>query len=111
MEGITILNTIESTSMAPIGCYVVAGCMLGMLALAFFGLVYINSTNAPYFIGGSACLFLTVIFICIFGPRETSIAHQVLIDKSVSLVEFNEHYDIVNRQGDIYTIIDKDFSK
>ena len=104
MEGITILNTIESTNMAPIGCYVVAGCMLGMLALALFGLMYINVVNAPYFLGGSICLFLIMIFICIFGPRETSIAHQVLIDRSVSLVEFNEHYDIVNRQGDIYTI-------
>ena len=107
MEGITILNTIESSSIAPIGAYVAAGCMIIMLALAIFGLMYINSTNAPYFIGGSACHFLTVIFIGIFGPRETSVAHQVLIDRSVSLVEFHEHYDIVNQQGNIYTIMEK----
>lgn len=111
MEGITILNTIESTNMAPIGCYVIAGCMLGLLALTIFGIMYDNYTDSPYFIGGSFILFLMIISTWIFGPRETNITHQVLIDKSVSLVEFNEHYDIVNRQGDIYTIIEKDFSK
>lgn len=107
MEGITILNTIESTNMAPIGCYIAAGCVFGLLALAFFGLMYINSSNALYFLGGSICLFLIIISTCIFGPRETSIAHQVLIDRSVSLVEFNEHYNIINRQGNIYTIMER----
>ena len=111
MEGITILNTIESTSMAPIGTYIVAGCIFGMLVLAIIGIGYINSINAAYFIGGAAAFLLIVIFTCMLSPRETSIAYQVLIDKSVSLVEFNEHYNIINRQGDIYTIIEKDFSK
>lgn len=104
MEGITILNTIESSSIAPIGAYVVAGCMFVVLALAIFTMANANHTNLPYFIGGIFVLFLTMIFTCIFGPRETNIAHQVLIDRSVSLVEFNEHYDIIGRQGDIYTI-------
>lgn len=106
MEGITILNTIESTNIAPIGGYVVAGCMFAVLLLAIFGITNANHTNLPYFIGGIFVLFLTMIFTCIFSPRETNIAYQVLIDKSVSLVEFNEHYDIVNRQGDIYTIME-----
>ena len=79
-----------------------------MLALAIFGIRYLNSINTAYFIGGSVALLFIMIFTCIFSPRETSIAYQVLIDKSVSLVEFNEHYDIVNRQGDIYTILEGD---
>ena len=104
MEGITILNTIESSSIAPIAAYVVAGCMLGLLVLAFAGLFFINHTNSLYFIASSFTLFLVMMFTSFFGPRETSVAYQVLINRSVSLVEFNEHYDIIDRQGDIYTI-------
>jgi hypothetical protein len=104
MEGITILNTIESSSIAPIGVCIIVGCMFGLLVLGFVGVIYANYTNSSYFIGGVFVLFLIMIFTCAFGPQKTSIAHQVLIDESVSLVEFNEHYNIINRQGDIYTI-------
>ena len=48
---------------------------------------------------------------CFMTSNKEEISHyeyKVLIDESVSLVEFNEKYEIIGQEGSIYTIIERE---
>lgn len=112
MEGITILNQTryEGTIIEPyftIGLVSLAvGIALLFCSIAINGKVWkwmsISTTSLAVF-GMSLCLI-----IGIFAPREQITRYQVLIDDDTSLLEFNEHYKIVDQEGLIYTIEERE---
>jgi ABC-type uncharacterized transport system permease subunit len=46
---------------------------------------------------------------CLFAIEETQ--YQVLISEEVSMTEFNERYKIVDQEGQIFTIREKEMDK
>ena len=64
---------------------------------------------------GSISLILGLVLALIIGAkiRQTTneieyIEHEVLVDDSVSLTEFNEKYEIVSQKGKIYVVREKE---
>lgn len=112
MEGITIL----STNSEMIWTEGTALLMFSLLGVALIIAVVMSCINAPIVAEVTAivvciiCL-LSAFLVMAFGPKELRITHKVLIDESVSMIEFNQKYKITDQEGQIYTIIEKDFSK
>lgn len=111
MEGVEILNTFVEG-----GCSLGAGMfsiVLGILAIvALIAAIYLLWADPD---AGGAALMFSIILLCLstaciyksFFKEEDTTYYQVIIDDSVSMVEFNEKYDIVNIEGKIYTIREK----
>ena len=110
MEGITILNELVVNN-APVGWFaIVAGAVL--LGVCFWAMISFISWREY----GPSIAFVILSIICsgliVFGvaitdtPPETR--YQVLIDESVSMSEFFEKYEIIEQEGKIYTIKEKE---
>lgn len=112
MEGITILNQTlhEGAIVGPlfmIGLTLVGAALILGFVGAFISLSKIKII--PYIFLGISLTFLAIgTAIGIFGPREEITRYQVLIDDSVSFIEFNDRYEIINQDGAIYTIQERE---
>ena len=91
--------------------------VLAILSFAIF-IECIKNDDCRLFSIGISALF-TVIFTIIFikcfnvGLRIQDTPsyikqYQVTISDNVSMVEFNERYDVISVQGKIYTIVEKE---
>lgn len=110
MEGITALN------MYNIGGFdlalQIALTILLLVCVAYVVLlIRARNTNIPIYI-------LCAIFIagavvgCIFnGLSEETTRYEVLIDDTVSYIEFTKQYEVISKEGLIYTITLKEGSK
>ena len=110
MEGITILNQFVVDN-APVGWLAaVAGAVL--LCVCFWAFIsFIGWREYGYSIAfvilGIICSGLIVSGVTITNtPPETR--YQVLIDESVSMSEFFEKYEIIEQEGKIYTVKEKE---
>lgn len=101
MDGITVLYEFtqrESWAM----CIIFIGSTIGIAALitAFF-----CHDDIDILVPSIVIVLLCLILV---GFSLASDAHdnfqKVLIDNSVNLVEFNEHYKIISQEGKIYTV-------
>ena len=111
MEGVEVLNTFVKC-----GCGFGAGIfaiILGIVAIAAL-VAAICLLGAHHPDAGTALIFSIILLClsiaCIYQSffKEKTTYYQVIIDDSVSMVEFNEKYDIVNIEGKIYTIKEKE---
>lgn len=108
MQGVTILNTVYSQKSAAIALLLFAAFGLAFSAVIFF----VNLTSTPKnrsFTAGflSVVLFLcslTVLAVGCIVNQEKDISYEVTVDDSVSLAEFYEHYEVINKRGDIWTV-------
>lgn len=121
MDGITILST--GTKVMNIGEQFYFSPSLP----SFFGLVVIialvvgccllikyiiKEKDETGFIGVGVCLlFILIVTDLTFSHQVTKIIpeYKVTIDKNVSLVEFYDKYTVLEQDGLIFTIIDKDW--
>ena len=112
MEGITILNQTlhEGAIVDPlfmIGLTLISAALILGIVGSFMSSCKIKII--PYiFLGISLTFFAIGMVIGIFGPRKEIIRYQVLIDDSVSFIEFNDRYKIINQDGAIYTIQERE---
>ena len=114
MEGVEVLNIIHHTTASIVDTIIYFILGIGTLLAIIYG-VYWVITEADYGFAGVLLSTLgVVLFIMLcFGIRDSLISpkdttyYQVIIDDSVSMVEFNEKYDIVEVEGKIYTIKEK----
>lgn len=111
LEGITILN--QST-----GSFGLVIAMSGLIIVGFIIVVKLF----PYALDNwdsEIAVFSTVVIgagIMVAGTvgainalTDVSITkYEVTISDEVSFKDFEEHYEIVDKNGDIYTIIEKD---
>lgn len=65
-------------------------------------LVFVLST---VFFGG---LISGTVGIVSAEPTEYKTQYKVTIDESVSMLEFNEKYEILDQEGRIYTVVERD---
>lgn len=112
MEGITILNqTIHEGSI--IEPYFTIGLVSLAIGIALvFCSIAINGKVWKWMFISTTCLAAFGMALCLiigtFAPRDQIARYQVLIDDNVSLLEFNEQYKIVDQEGLIYTIEERE---
>jgi hypothetical protein len=106
LDGITLLHTFEHTTgiWTAIGLWV-AFALFAILTL-YAWVLWVNKRG----IKGLA-FTLTITLLCIlalgfaFATRPTTeILYKVTIDQSVSYRDFTEYYEVVDIEGEIYTI-------
>ena len=115
MEGITILNTIEvmaSTWGFSIMGLIVAIVTLFILIGTIFSLIKDWRLEAFLLI----LLVISGVFVSLMCFNTANeyfdyYKYQVIIDDSVSLTEFMEKYEILDQEGLIYTIKEKETIK
>lgn len=116
MDGVTILYTelVEATY-GPGWDF--GGVVLGLLAIVCFILTFILAKREETEISafpllGMCLLLLMTGSIVSFKTGAVEVPehyeYKVLIDDSVSLDEFNEKYEIINCEGAIFTIVERD---
>ena len=113
MEGVEVLNTFveEGGSLGEGILAIVVGInsILGIIITIYFSMSYCYEDIAgATFIFSITLLFLSVVGVYQSFFKEDTTYYQVTIDDSVSMVEFNEKYDIVNIEGKIYTIKERE---
>ena len=103
MEGVTILST--GTAMLGISW----GWAI-ILALFVFVVMYaispFDDDDFNWRIGFATFVsVLTFVILAIFAVDTTEVAeYKVTIDDSVSYVEFMEKYEVIDQEGEIYTV-------
>ena len=106
MEGITILatNVINNGDfltgiIAIIGSIVMIGMILWSIA----------ETNSYGFLAFLVFVVLLLGFgITQITDKTTFVQYKITVSDDVSLNEFDDKYEIVSRDGDIYTVVEKD---
>ena len=111
LEGITILNQVEIMD-SPWWCIPVgalAAIVIGIIIMLILGVIT-EWHDASMYIGMIvAVLSMFGIWVAIGDSIPTGrYEYHVTIDESVSLKEFYSQYNIVDQQGEIYIIEDKE---
>ena len=114
MPGVEILNTtIHYKEVLPTWVLIVIIAIIVIPAVA--SLIGEIQDKALLSTIGRISLILGFVLALIIGStiRQTTneieyIEHEVLVDDSVSLTEFNEKYEIVSQKGKIYIIREKE---
>lgn len=112
MEGVTILNTIEV--MASTWGFSIVGLIIAILTLfiligTIFSIIK-NEVFITYFLSPFVVFGFVISTMCFSSANEyfDHYEYQVIIDDSVSLVEFTEKYEILDQEGLIYTVKEKE---
>ena len=116
MDGITILNTSEYFVKRTGGFSITFLVCLILFCAAIFG--YFGCLKASYFDRCLIALALilmvpwTVVLISswkVFGGEKITIPeYKVTIDNSITYKDFTDKYKVIEEEGQIYTIIDRE---
>lgn len=111
MEGIEILNVYEYQNFQPV--FIILGSLIG----AFLGIIIAYLLD-NYFgisdIAAHAIIFIIGLCGMIIGANvdfsiiEKETRYEVTIDNSVNYKEFTEKYEVIEVNGKIYTIVEKE---
>lgn len=109
MEGITILSARQlmeaqnwTIVMVLVGIVVMFGSLILITKNIYFGIVS--------FIIGCILSIVGMISNIIIDKPTGKYEYKVTISDEVNLVEFNEKYEIINQEGLIYTIKEKEIN-
>ncbi len=121
MNGITILSTgtkemgmgeqfyFSPNLLSFLGLAVIIALVVGCCLFIIYG---IKAKDESVFLGVGLCLLFILFFTDLtFSHQVTKTIpeYKVTIDKNVSLVEFYNKYTVLEQDGLIFTIIDKDW--
>ena len=113
MQGVTILNEYVVNN-APWGFLpLVAGIAIAAVCLVYAISCYIDHE------GGLGTMFMLLALIsCVFigaGTRILSVPaethYQVIVDDSVSFAEFTNKYEILDKDGQIYVVVERNIDE
>lgn len=107
IDGITVLNTINN----PLVFEFIVGVLFG-LALLVFGFIelkLVRKENTKNYATGAImlCAGIFIILVACLISFSSLPSYEVLIDDSVSFMDFYERYRIMGQRGDIFTIVVK----
>jgi tetrahydromethanopterin S-methyltransferase subunit E len=110
MEGVTVLNQIV-TKEALISPWLEISsslCIIGFVGVVIFGVMTTSDVRFSIpLILASLCL-LAGVCIGAFGPCKNETHYQVTISDEVNFNEFNEKYEIIEQNGLIYTVRERE---
>lgn len=114
MEGITVLsqNKVDTT----LGNIIAILCSTVLFMLALFVILYGLKLIKERYKAQGYCFFLFLLPIMglmtlslvRFTENESYTKYKVTISEEVKLKEFNEKYEIIDQDGEIYTIVERD---
>ena len=116
IEGIDVLNKTELMTSPLWGLiFLVVGCLLLIIGIVLLA----NGSNyncGPMFIFGFfACVISVCLIIPALGNTNTAptgrYCYEVTIDDSVSFLDLQEKYDVIEQNGKIWTLEDKEVKK
>ena len=107
MDGVTLLNTVHAEEQWNIWICIAVGALFGALAAFMYSII--EKTDFSGFVLVSVCFSIVG---CIAGSlfcaaHNFSLAperYEVIVSNDVSMNEFIERYEIVEKNGQIYTI-------
>lgn len=114
MPGVEILNTtIHYKEALPTGAII---AIIALIVVPLIATIIGKALDAEtvYFLGIVFLLvgivFAALTYSTVRKPTDEIdyIEHEVLIDDSVSLTEFNDKYEIVSQKGKIYVVREKE---
>lgn len=107
LEGIEILNQTEIIK-TPLWCFILL--IIGFVSVVVSIKILINTRKTYIRAISLVFVFLEImlIFFLLNFTEPTGIyKYQVIIDRSVSVTDLYENYEIIKQEGKIWTIIDK----
>ena len=110
IDGLNLLSIVDSTNEITSGCIIVVIIICSICILGILGLYYLNNTKSiKEIIWPSVCMIAMCIGSCIIiihtvYKDDGENYYKVTIDPSCSYIEFTENYEIVEQEGEIYTI-------
>lgn len=111
MDGITVLSQNEIMNIPTWACIIT---IIGFITFASFIIVFsVNQKIIETIFGISSicCFILFIVGICCMCFVETKTGeytYKVIISDEVNFVEFNNKYEIIDQEGFIYTIKEKE---
>lgn len=109
IDGVTVLSE-EIYRMSPpviVLAFFFVICALGWV----FVIIALYEGFIPDLISGFALtlamLFATIAFFYLASSPSEQVAYKVVVDDSTSFKEFTARYEIIEQDGEVYTIIDK----
>ena len=110
MEGITILATeIHTTPIWAIAfCILITATLCGICGLAIA--IGCSDKDYPILVAGivGLCILITMTVLAFKEISTKETRYTATIDEAVSFVEFNERYEIIDQNGDLYTLVEKE---
>lgn len=107
MEGVTILNTyvVDGTILSP-WCWIALGCGIAAAVFLIAGLTLLHDTMAlgPILAIIGLALGITMLILLLVCPREQITEMQVIVDNTVDMNDFLQHYKIVKVENLLYTV-------
>ena len=120
MDGVTILNEIEVVQVVNDTFNQTAGGIALIVTILICAIVgfFIGSIDCSELestlIGALVGVVFGILFMALFGTiysypaeTETTMQYEVILDDSVSMNEFCEHYNVVEQRGDIFVVEEK----
>lgn len=111
IEGITVLNS-YSNGLGILGIFLYAMILVGFLLSV--GL-FCSAAKDKFAFGIAFSSISIAIFLVLFGIttykcfiKEPDTYYQVVLDENVSYLEFTEKYEVIEQNGQIYTIKEKE---
>ena len=108
IDGITVLSQSETIGY-------IAWFIYAIIGFCIFGWRLLTIKKDNYYTVGTIILTVVVMFVAIFSCAKgiysmstKEYTYKVTISDKVHLVEFNEKYEIINQEGLIYTIREKE---
>ena len=115
MNGVEILSSIEVGVMYTTNWWLAGFIWIGIIFIS--GLIgflldnidRVESTMCGCFIGALVGMLIWIFVGCLgYHPTAYETHYKVTIDDSVSMNEFLEKYEILNQEGKIYTVKERE---
>lgn len=82
--------------------------LLGVTFLILFSMLYTSKYESLFLVlGAISILCAFIIPLLLIKPIDNKFEYKVIIDDSVSINELYDKYNIIEKEGKIYTIQDK----
>lgn len=112
MNGVEILNTIYEYESVISPVWAAILCVLG-LVIGVIGVITIDSDTAQRVLFTLEGFVIIGIIVCIIGvfvqtDKVIDIEYKVTIDDSVSMNDFLDKYEILDQEGKIYTVKERE---
>lgn len=110
IDGVNVLSVVDNTKEATNGCIIAVIIMWGICILGVLGLYYLTSERSiKKILWPSICILAlgvagSITVIHTLSQNTDEKFYKVTIDPSASYIEFTENYEVIDQEGEIYTI-------
>lgn len=112
MEGITILATEIVSLGLPFWVAIIAGLVIFFTIFAILWTFSKEPDDSDYTFGSFIGIIVLFLFVLIsVGTYKEETHYLMKIDETVSFVEFNKQYEVVDQKGEIYIVREKEGNK